>query len=66
MSNISYSSPACLYLGLEDDPQTSRALSFGVSLAEIKYYNAIGTQESLQIGDWLLIPRPRLVPRVLE
>jgi len=38
------------------------ALSFGVSLKDLRYYNAIGMDESLQVGDWLLIPRPRLAP----
>jgi hypothetical protein len=36
------------------------ALGFGVSLDDLKYYNAIGTDESLEVGEWLLIPRPRL------
>jgi len=35
------------------------ALSFGVSLKDLRYYNAIGMDESLQVGDWLLIPRRR-------
>jgi hypothetical protein len=36
------------------------ALGYGVSLEDLKYYNAIGADESLEVGDWLLIPRPRL------
>ncbi len=50
-------------------PETSLkvlALSFGVSLEDLKYYNAIGADESLQVGDWLIIPRPRLIPSVSE
>ncbi|MBN2117189.1 MAG: hypothetical protein JW730_11490 [Anaerolineales bacterium] len=38
------------------------ALGFGVSLKDLRYYNAIGMDESLQVGDWLLIPRPRVAP----
>jgi hypothetical protein len=38
------------------------ALSFGVSLKDLRYYNAIDMDESLQVGDWLLIPRPKLAP----
>lgn len=38
------------------------ALSFGVSLKDLRYYNAIDMDESLQAGDWLLIPRLRLAP----
>jgi hypothetical protein len=38
------------------------ALGFGVSLKDLRYYNAIGMDESLQAGDWLLIPRPRPEP----
>ena len=38
------------------------ALSFGVSLKDLRYYNAIGMEESLHVGDWLLIPRPRRKP----
>lgn len=32
------------------------ALSFGVSLKDLRYYNAIDMDEALQVGDWLLIP----------
>jgi hypothetical protein len=38
------------------------ALSFGVSLKDLRYYNAIDMDESLQVGDWLLIPHPRQKP----
>ncbi len=38
------------------------ALSFAVSLKDLRYYNAIGMEESLQIGDWLLIPHPNRKP----
>ncbi|HET9913023.1 MAG TPA: LysM peptidoglycan-binding domain-containing protein [Anaerolineales bacterium] len=38
------------------------ALSFGVSLKDLRYYNAIDMDESLQAGDWLLIPRLKLAP----
>lgn len=38
------------------------ALGFGVSLKDLRYYNAIDMDESLQVGDWLLIPRLRLAP----
>lgn len=38
------------------------ALSFGASLKDLRYYNAIDMDESLQVGDWLLIPRLRLAP----
>ena len=38
------------------------ALSFGVSLKDLRYYNAISMDESLQVGDWLLIPHPRQKP----
>ena len=38
------------------------ALGFGVSLKDLRYYNAVGMDESLRVGEWLLIPRLRLVP----
>ncbi len=38
------------------------ALSFGVSLKDLRYYNAVGMDESLQVGDWLLIPRSKPAP----
>ncbi len=38
------------------------ALSFSVSLKDLRYYNDIDMDESLRTGDWLLIPRPRLAP----
>ncbi len=39
------------------------ALRLSVSLEDLRYYNAIGPDESLQPGDWLLIPRPRPLPQ---
>lgn len=38
------------------------AQELGVAVDDLKYYNAIGTAESLLVGDWLLIPRPRPTP----
>lgn len=35
----------------------SLAQELGVDPRNLKYYNAIGDGESLQVGDWLLIPR---------
>lgn len=40
----------------------SLAQELGVAVDDLKYYNAISTSESLAVGDWLLIPRPRPVP----
>jgi hypothetical protein len=35
------------------------ALSFGVSLKDLRYYNDIDMSEALRIGDWLLIPHSK-------
>lgn len=40
----------------------SLAQELGVAAADLKKYNAISDDESLGIGDWLLIPRPRPAP----
>ena len=37
----------------------SLAQELGVDPHDLKYYNAIGDGEALQVGDWLLIPRAR-------
>jgi len=33
-----------------------------VDAADLKYYNALHDTESLLVGDWLLVPRPRAAP----